>query len=504
MKVESTGTVLSTVFVDYDNIYLSLKRKNEEAAKRFAKDAALWLREIESSRLITPTNGSNFSVPRRIVMSRCYGNPVPRRNATDNSTDMNSFPFVRHHFLRAGFEVVDCPPLFDRPGNPYVNAGGQDWPDNVERFAVFARVAALLAGDALELGWRPDVVHAHDWHTAAAVWWLATAGTADERYRAIPTVFTVHNLMHQGHAPWDLARYLGILTHGLAEEPYGSVNLMARGIYHATMVSTVSPTYAREVMTPEGGHGLDGLLRHRSFDLHGVLNGLDHDVWNPATDPRLAQRFDAWTLDARIANKRALQQRMGLPQRDDVPVVGMVTRLDWQKGMDVLGHVLHLLMSGAAGEVQFVLLGSGTPHYEDMIRHIVGYHREKAAAVLRYDGDLAPLVYGGADAFLMPSLFEPCGLAQLIAMRYGAVPVVRATGGLADTVRDGVTGFTYHQQEVDACWSALCRALHVCRTDIGSWRAIQRQGMGYDSSWLTSAQAYQQIYGWAIERMRGW
>ncbi len=374
--------------------------------------------------------------------------------------------------------------------------------DDAWRFAFFSRAA--LDAEIAARAWRPDVVHAHDWHTAAAVWWLATAGTADERYRAIPTVFTVHNLMHQGHAPWDLARYLGILTHGLAEEPYGSVNLMARGIYHATMVSTVSPTYAREVMTPEGGHGLDGLLRHRSFDLHGVLNGLDHDVWNPTTDPRLAQRFDAWTLDARIANKRALQQRMGLPQRDDVPVVGMVTRLDWQKGMDVLGHVLHLLMSGAAGEVQFVLLGSGTPHYEDMIRHIVGYHREKAAAVLRYDGDLAPLVYGGADAFLMPSLFEPCGLAQLIAMRYGAVPVVRATGGLADTVRDGVTGFTYHQQEVDACWSALCRALHVCRTDLGSWRAIQRQGMGYDSSWLTSAQAYQQIYGWAIERMRGW
>lgn len=375
------------------------------------------------------------------------------------------------------------------------------YPDDPYRFAFFSRAA--LDAEVAAKGWRPDVVHAHDWHAAAAVWWLATAGNADERYRAIPTVFTVHNLMHQGHAPWGLTDYLGIVTHGLVEEPYGGVNLMARGIYHATMLSTVSPTYAREIMTREGGYGLDGLLRHRSFDLHGVLNGLDHDTWNPAADPHLAQRFDARTLDERIGNKRALQQRMGLPQRDDVPLVGMVSRLDWQKGIDVLGHVLHLLMSGAAGDVQFVLLGSGASHYEDMIRHIVGYHREKAAAVLGYDAELAPLIYGGADAFLMPSLFEPCGLAQLIAMRYGAVPVVRATGGLADTVRDGVTGFTYHQQDVEACWSALCRALFVCRTDLGSWRAIQRNGMAYDSSWLTSAHAYQQIYGWAVARVRG-
>lgn len=374
--------------------------------------------------------------------------------------------------------------------------------DDPFRFAFFSRAA--LDAEIAAKGWRPDVVHAHDWHAAAAVWWLATAGNADERYRAIPTVFTVHNLMHQGHASWDLADYLGIATHALLEEPYGRVNLMARGIFHATMVNTVSPTYAREAMTREGGNGLDGLLRYRSSDFHGVLNGLDYDVWNPATDPHLAERFDALTLDDRAANKRALQQRFGLPVRDDVPLVGMVTRLDWQKGTDLLGHVLHLLMSGQAGEAQFVLLGSGAPHYEDMVRHIVGYHREKAAAVLHYDPDLAPLVYGGSDAFLMPSVFEPCGLAQLIAMRYGAVPVVRATGGLGDTVRDGVSGFTYHQHDVEACWWTLCRALHVWRTDPSSWRALQRYAMAYDSSWITSAHAYQQIYLWAISRMKGW
>jgi starch synthase len=279
---------------------------------------------------------------------------------------------------------------------------------------------------------------------------------------------------------------------------------MARGIYHATMVTTVSPTYAREIMTREGGSGLDGLLRYRHFDLHGVLNGLDYEVWNPESDRLLAERFDAGSLEARASNKRVLQERLGLPQRDDVPLVAMVTRLDYQKGIDLIGHVVHLLMNAYAGEAQFVVLGSGPVHYEDMFRRLASYHREKMAAVLGYDGALAPLIYGGADIFLMPSLFEPCGLGQMIAMRYGCVPVVRATGGLADTVRDGVTGFTFYDYTAEDCWTALRRAIHVWYSDPDSWRALQRQGMGMDFSWATSAQAYQQIYGWAISRMRGW
>jgi starch synthase len=279
---------------------------------------------------------------------------------------------------------------------------------------------------------------------------------------------------------------------------------MARGIYHATMVTTVSPTYAREVMTREGGAGLDGLLRYRHFDLHGVLNGLDYDIWNPGTDRHLAAPFSADSLDERIENKRALQARLGLPQRDDVPVVGMVSRLDAQKGMDIVGHVVHLLLNGHAGDAQFVVLGSGPSHYQDAFRHLASYHREKMAAVLAYDAGLAPLIYGGADVFLMPSLFEPCGLGQMIAMRYGCVPVVRATGGLADTVRDGVTGFTFYDYHADDCWEALRRALHVWHSDRASWRSLQRHGMSTDFSWVTSAQAYQQVYTWAISRMRGW
>jgi starch synthase len=373
--------------------------------------------------------------------------------------------------------------------------------DDPYRFAFFSRAALDFVIAAL--GWRPDVVHAHDWHTAPAVTWLATAGQGDSRYAGLPTVFTIHNLMHQGTASRHVLRYLGVGAQRLHEERHGEVNFMARGIYHATMISTVSPTYSREILTREGGGGLDALLRYRHFDVHGILNGLDYAVWDPAADRRLAAPFDAATLDRRPANKRALQERAGLPPRDDVPLVAMVTRLDGQKGIDITGHVLHLLLNNHAGEAQCVVLGAGWPNYEAMLRHLAGYHRDKMAAVIGYDADLAPLIYGGSDVFLMPSLFEPCGLGQLIAMRYGSVPVVRAVGGLADTVRAGVTGFTFLNYSADDFWNALREALYVYRNDADSWRAIQLKGMAGDCSWESSARAYQQLYGWAIARVRG-
>jgi starch synthase len=374
--------------------------------------------------------------------------------------------------------------------------------DDPYRFAFFSRAALDLVIAAH--GWRPDVVHAHDWHAAPAVAWLATTGQYDGRYAGTPSVYTIHNLMHQGQSPWHIFSYLGLLTHRLREERPGEANFMARGIYHATMINTVSPTYAREIMSPEGGCGLDGLLRHRHFDVHGILNGLDYEVWNPATDKHLAAPFDANTIEQRAVNKRALQARAGLPERADVPLVAMVTRLDLQKGLDITGHVLHLLMNGHAGEAQCVVLGAGAPAYENMLRHIGGYHRERMTVFLGYDAALAPLIYGGSDVFLMPSLFEPCGLGQLIAMRYGAVPVVRATGGLADTVRHSVTGFTFSNYSTDDFWNALREALHIYRVDPESWRAIQRKGMTSDYSWDTSARAYQQLYEWAIARVRSW
>jgi starch synthase len=276
---------------------------------------------------------------------------------------------------------------------------------------------------------------------------------------------------------------------------------MARGIFHATLVNTVSPTYAREIMTPDGGNGLDPLLRARHHDVHGILNGLDFDVWNPATDKRLAADYDVAWPERRVANKLALQDRLGLQRDPGVPLVAMVTRLDAQKGMEITGHVIHLLMSGLAGEAQFVVLGTGAKLYEDAFAHLAGYHARKMAAILTFASDLAPQIYAGSDLFLMPSLFEPCGLGQLIAMRYGSVPVVRATGGLADTVREGETGFTFREFTAEAFWMALQRALLVYNTDADTWVRLRHNGMAADFSWSGAARAYVDLYERAVSRM---
>ena len=371
------------------------------------------------------------------------------------------------------------------------------WDDSY-RFAFFSKAALYLT---LQLDWRPDVVHAHDWHTAPALAWLHTAGQSDERFRGIGSVFTIHNLAHQGKTSWNVFDYMQLFTHALSEEAYGEVNFMARGIYHANIINTVSPTYAREIMTHEGGAGLDGLLRYRQRDLHGILNGLDYDEWNPGADPRLAASYTVDDMAGREENRRALQAAVGLPQLANIPILAMVTRLDWQKGMDIVGHALHLLMNGYSGPAQFVVLGTGASHYEGMFRQLASFHREKMSAYIGYHAELAPLIYAGSDIFLMPSLFEPCGLGQMIAMRYGSVPIVRATGGLADTVQDGITGYTFYDFSADALFNAIQRATYTYNTDRDSWQRVQANGMTTNFSWERSAQGYQQLYSWAIAQM---
>ena len=244
-------------------------------------------------------------------------------------------------------------------------------------------------------------------------------------------------------------------------------------------------------------------MRYRHFDVHGILNGLDYEVWNPATDSHLAAAYDASSIDNRAANKRALQERLGL-EPTDVPLVAMVTRLDAQKGVDIAGHAVHLLLNAIAGEAQFAVLGSGAPEFETMFRHLAAYHTHKMAAVLRYDAALAPLIYAGSDLFLMPSRFEPCGLGQLIAMRYGSVPVVRQTGGLADTVHEGETGFSFVDYTPDALWQALARAVSTWWHDRPRIDQMGQQGMAQDFSWAASAGGYEQLFEWAIARERGW
>jgi starch synthase len=380
--------------------------------------------------------------------------------------------------------------LFDRP-----RIYGYD--DDPYRFAFLGRAALELSA---ALNFRPDVVHAHDWHGAPAILWLATAGESDPRFAGTPTLFTIHNLAHQGRASRSVLGYLGATPPTIREESGDEVNFMARGIYHATLVNTVSPTYAREILSETGGSGLDGLLRFRHYDVHGILNGLDTEVWDPARDVRLPETYDAGSLDRRAASKRALQEGLGLRVDDRVPLVAMVTRLDAQKGMEITGPVVQLLMSGLAGDAQFVVLGTGATPYENMFASLAAPHPGRMAAVLTFAGELAPLIYAGSDVFLMPSLFEPCGLGQLIAMRYGSVPVVRETGGLADTVREGVTGFTFGPYSAGAFWTALQRALLVRATDREAWRRIQTAGMTADHSWAEAARGYDQLFRWALER----
>jgi starch synthase len=370
--------------------------------------------------------------------------------------------------------------------------------DDPYRFSFFSRAAVDLVSS---LNWRPDIIHCHDWHTAPALLWLATTGQADPRYRNIASLFTIHNLAYQGQTSWDVLSYLGVQTHSLREEGFGEVNFMARGIYHSTLINTVSPNYAREILTASGGENLVHLLHFRHYDLHGILNGIDSEVWNPTTDRNLVSHFRPSQLENRVANKLALQERLGLEKNERIPLLAMVTRLDKQKGLDITGHTLHRILNNEAGEAQFVCLGSGAKPYEDMLSHLAAYHNKKMTVIFGYAPDLAPLIYGGSDIFLMPSLFEPCGLSQMISMRYGCVPVVRETGGLADTVRDGITGFTFYDFTSDDFFNAVQRAIFVYNNDPESWQNIQRQGMLTDYSWQQSAYGYQQLYEWAIARV---
>jgi starch synthase len=373
--------------------------------------------------------------------------------------------------------------------------------DDAQRFAIFGH-ASLAALQLLD--WKPDVIHANDWHTGLVPTWLNTDGRGVPFYRDIATLFTIHNLAYQGVAGRLILTFARMedVKHLPVEQP-GTVNWMAQGIAHADLVSTVSEQYAREILTPEIGMGLDPLLEERRDRLFGIVNGIDYGQWNPAADPAISHGFDVETLGQRAVNKTALQQRARLPVRPDTPLIGMVTRLDEVKGMSLMESVLGWLL-GREDEVQFVLLGTGDPQYHHMFEQIQARFSSRMRAFLKFDPALARRIYAGADMFLMPSRIEPCGLGQMIAMRYGCVPIVRAVGGLADTVVDQTTGqgrgtgFTFEDYTSEACRQALERALKVYR-DKSTWRELQQRGMKADFSWLASAQKYIGLYRRAME-----
>jgi starch synthase len=392
--------------------------------------------------------------------------------------------------------VVDAPHLFARAGNPYLGADGSEWADNGIRFAGLGAAAAAM-GVGIAPGLTFDIIHAHDWQAAMAAVYL--------RFHAGPrpgTVLTVHNLAFQGRYRARLFPRLGLpdSAFGLdGLEYHGDVNFLKGGLCYADRLTTVSPTYAREITGVENGMGLDGVLRHRVGVLSGIMNGIDDTVWDPATDPLITARFSRRWLDKRAANKAALQQRMGLEEKPDSLLIGVVSRLTSQKGLDM---VLDQLDELVADGVQLALLGSGDPDLEQDFVAAAEWHLGSVGCVIGYDEALAHLVQAGSDALLAPSRFEPCGLTQLYALRYGALPVVSRVGGLADSVIDAneaalsagvATGIQFWPASPEALQAALHRLLALWR-DRPAWQKVQRNGMAADVSWRGPASRYVALY----------
>lgn len=400
------------------------------------------------------------------------------------------------------FYALDAPQLFDRPGNPYLGPNGTDWPDNALRFAALAHAAATIGRGGLA-GFVPDILHVHDWQAGLVPAYLRYGGGPDGgRTRPPRTVMTVHNLAYQGQFPEALLPALGLPGESFTiagVEYYGQIGFLKAGLQLADRITTVSPSYAGELLTSAGGMGLDGLFRARSGAVSGILNGIDTDLWNPVTDPHLAARYDARRLKARAANKAALQERLGLAPDPAALLFGVVSRLAWQKGLDLLLAALPTLLGEGA---QLAVLGAGEAPIEAGYRAAAAAHPGRVACLIGFDEGLAHLFQAGADALLVPSRFEPCGLTQLSAQHYGAVPVVARVGGLADTVIDAgamalaagvATGLQFAPVTAEALEGAIRRTAALWR-EPAVWQKLQRNGMATDVSWRASARLYGKLF----------
>jgi starch synthase len=392
--------------------------------------------------------------------------------------------------------LVDHPAFYDRPGTPYNAPDGGEWGDNYRRFALLCWAGAALAEGA-DPEWRPQILHGHDWHAGLAPAYLKAWGSA------VPSVFTVHNLAYQGFFGADIFGELALPGHFFnlyGVECYGGVSFLKAGLFYSDRLTTVSPTYAREIQTPHFGMHLDGLLRDRASVLTGILNGVDPAVWSPEIDTALPRRYG---LDnarrGKAAAKAALQRRFGLDEDPNALLFGAVTRLTWQKGLDLLLGALSGIV-GLGG--QLALLGSGEHDLEGGFGGAAGAHRGRVGVVFGYDEDLSHLIMAGSDSVVVPSRFEPCGLTQLYALRYGTLPLVRRTGGLADTVVDAnavtladgtATGFVFDDENPDALLGAAQRAAALY-ADRGTWTRVIREAMTRDFSWEASARQYLALY----------
>jgi starch synthase len=402
--------------------------------------------------------------------------------------------------------LVDCPTYFDRPGNPYLDETGKPWTDNAQRFALFCRAIVMLANDQFGQGWKPDIVHLNDWQTGLAPVWLA------EQTKSPPTVFTIHNLAYQGVFDWDTFQELELapeLWHFEKLEFHGQFSFIKGGLVYSTRINTVSPNYAQEITTPEFGNGLEGLLLSRSKYLNGIINGIDTKEWNPGTDSFLVQKYNRNHLSDKRYNKLALQEELRLKQDENIFLVGLVSRLVLQKGIDLLIDAIPRLLQY---RLQLVLLGSGDALYEKAMEKLAAAYPGQVSVMIGYDEKLAHRIEAGCDVFLMPSRFEPCGLNQMYSQCYGTLPVVTPVGGLLDTVVDTTqesiaietaTGFIMPAVSSAGLVTSIERALDYYQQR-DTWRQLQLNAMSQDFSWKQSAEEYRKLYEIAMsQKLRG-
>lgn len=398
--------------------------------------------------------------------------------------------------------VLDCPLLYQRDGGPYQDASGHDWADNALRFGMLSRIAAMLGCDETPLGWRPDLVHCNDWQTGLTSAYLNFASGA------APSVFSIHNLAFQGIFPPETLGELQLppSCFGIdGVEYYGNLSFLKAGLFYADHLTTVSPNYAQEIQQEPLGFGMQGMLSVRRDDLTGILNGIDTDEWNPATDPHLAQKYSRTRMAGKAANKEALQSRMGLPIAPNVPLLGVVSRFTHQKGLDLLLEIAPLLAEFPA---QLVMLGTGEAKMELAAHDLAQRYPGSIGVHVGFSEALSHQIEAGADLFVMPSRFEPCGLNQLYSQRYGTPPIVHATGGLADSVVDcteetledgSASGFAFLGMTAENLYAAIRRAVELYRNQT-RWKALRKNCMAKDFSWQHSAEAYRAVYLKVLKR----
>ncbi len=380
---------------------------------------------------------------------------------------------------------------------------GVDYPDNLERFAAYCR--AILPR-LKEQNWRPDVIHCNDWQTALVSAYLKLKFKDDLFFQRTAAIYSIHNMEYLGLFPKDKFPATGLESSVFTPEGlefWGKIALAKAGLVYADAINTVSETYAQEIQTPEFGVGLDGLLRARAKDVYGIINGIDYAVWNPATDRNIPKRYSPATVSLKVENKLELQKQNNQPVDKNIPVIGLISRLTDQKGLDILTAALPEILKL---DLQLVILGTGEPKYHKLMPQLQKKYPKKLGINLKFDAMLAELIYAGSDLFLMPSRYEPCGLGQLISFKYGTVPIVRQTGGLADTVREfdlktrAGEGFVFEKYESQALVAAVQRAVSVFRQK-GFWTDLQTKVMKLDYSWDASAKKYVALYSKALDKI---